>query len=103
MGKFAGAAGAAKLTGEPLRESMTLGILLNTRGLTELIILNVGLGLGVLDTRLFSVMVAMAVITTLMAGPLLQRIQHGHGKSPDIGLPRRSGPIVPRRRHSSTR
>ncbi|RSM46649.1 cation/H(+) antiporter [Amycolatopsis balhimycina DSM 5908] len=71
LSKFAGAAGAARLTGVSGRRSVALGILLNTRGLTELVILNVGLSLGVLDTRLFTAMVIMAVLTTMMTGPLL--------------------------------
>ncbi|MGP3949898.1 cation:proton antiporter [Streptomyces sp. 7N604] len=73
-GKFVGAAAAARLTGATPRLSITLGVLLNARGLTELVLLNVGLGLGVIDGRLFTVMVAMAVITTMMTGPLLQRL-----------------------------
>jgi Kef-type K+ transport system membrane component KefB len=75
VSKFAGAAGAARLTGASGRRSVALGILLNTRGLTELVILNVGLSLGALDTRLFTAMVIMAVVTTLMTGPLLARVQ----------------------------
>jgi Kef-type K+ transport system membrane component KefB len=75
VGKFAGAAGAARLTGADGRRSVALGILLNTRGLTELVILNVGLSLGVLDLRLFTAMVVMAVITTVMTGPLLSRVR----------------------------
>ncbi len=71
VGKFAGAAGAARLTGATTRQSAVLGVLLNARGLTELVILNVGLSLGVLDTRLFTAMVVMALVTTLMTGPLL--------------------------------
>ncbi|GAA3804808.1 cation:proton antiporter [Streptomyces phyllanthi] len=71
-GKFVGAATSARLSGASGAESMTLGVLLNARGLTELVILNVGLGLGVLDSRLFSAMVVMALVTTFMTGPLLQ-------------------------------
>ncbi|MGV9314520.1 cation:proton antiporter [Streptomyces sp. NPDC003691] len=74
-GKFIGAAGAARLTGASGRESVVLGILLNARGLTELVVLNVGLSLGALDTRLFTAMVVMALVTTLMTGPLLSRFQ----------------------------
>lgn len=74
VGKFVGAAGSARLTGASGKESMTLGVLLNARGLTELVILNVGLGLGVLDNRMFSAMVLMALVTTFMTGPLLQRL-----------------------------
>ncbi|MFI9275842.1 cation:proton antiporter [Kitasatospora sp. NPDC052896] len=72
-GKFVGAALAARLTGSTRREATVLGILLNARGLTELVILNVGHRLGVIDTRMFSAMVVMALVTTLMTGPLLER------------------------------
>lgn len=71
VGKFVGAAGAARLTGAPSRQAATLGVLLNARGLTELVILNVGLSLGAIDTRMFTAMVIMAVVTTLITGPLL--------------------------------
>lgn len=70
-GKMIGASIPGKLTGMPLREAGTLGILMNTRGLTELIILNVGVGLGVLDGQMFTMMVLMALVTTALAGPLL--------------------------------
>jgi Kef-type K+ transport system membrane component KefB len=53
-----------------------LGVLLNARGLTELVVLNVGLSLGALDTRMFTAMVVMALVTTLMTGPLLTWLQH---------------------------
>ncbi|QNP64238.1 cation:proton antiporter [Streptomyces genisteinicus] len=76
-GKFLGAAGAARLTGASPRESTVLGILLNARGLTELVVLNVGLSLGALDDRLFTAMVVMALVTTLMTGPLLTRFRIG--------------------------
>ncbi|ARF64877.1 cation/H(+) antiporter [Streptomyces violaceoruber] len=72
-GKFLGALGAARLSGSGGRESTVLGILLNARGLTELVVLNVGLSLGALDSRLFTAMVVMALLTTLMTGPLLSR------------------------------
>ncbi|GAA2581550.1 cation:proton antiporter [Actinomadura fulvescens] len=87
-GKFAGATVAARLTGAGPRDSAVLGVLLNTRGLTELIILNVGLGLGVLDTRLFTAMVVMALFTTLIAGPLLTRLYPVAPQEP-------SGDVVP--------
>lgn len=73
-GKFGGAFAGARLHRLPARKSAALATLMNTRGLTELIILSVGLQLGVLDRTLYSVMVAMAVITTAMAGPLLTLI-----------------------------
>ncbi|MFF9349008.1 cation:proton antiporter [Streptomyces sp. NPDC014734] len=84
VGKFAGAAGAARLTGATGRDSVVLGILLNTRGLTELVILNVGLSLGVLDSRLFTAMVVMAVITTVMTGPLLQHVYPRAAQLPSV-------------------
>lgn len=71
-GKFSGAYAAARLNRLPPRESAAIGVLMNTRGLTELIVLTVGLQLGVLDTKLFSIMVVMAIVTTAMAGPLLR-------------------------------
>jgi Kef-type K+ transport system membrane component KefB len=73
-GKFAGAFGAARLHGIQPRQAGALAVLMNTRGLTELVILTVGLNLGVLDTALYSLMVAMAVVTTAATGPLLRMI-----------------------------
>jgi K+:H+ antiporter len=75
LGKFAGA-GAAAIGGRfTVRQTLTLGALLNTRGLTELIVLSIGLQVGVLDQRLFTVMVLMAVLTTVLAGPLLRLLK----------------------------
>ena len=74
LGKFAGAAGAARLAGFAPRQSAAVGLLMNARGLTELIILSIGLELGVLDTSLFTVMVIMALVTTVMTGPLLDAV-----------------------------
>ena len=56
------------------RQASALGLLMNTRGLTELVILNVGKQLGVLDDELFTMLVLMALITTAMTGPLLKRV-----------------------------
>jgi len=72
IGKFGGSLMAARLSGMPWREAAAVGILMNTRGLVELIILNVGLDLGVLSPALFSVMVLMALVTTFMTSPLLR-------------------------------
>jgi K+:H+ antiporter len=71
VGKIVGGTVPARRSGMDWHESFGVGFLMNTRGLTELIILNVGLSLNVLDQRLFTVMVLMALITTAMAGPLL--------------------------------
>jgi Kef-type K+ transport system membrane component KefB len=70
-GKFGGVALAARLTGMPWREATALGVLMNTRGLMELVILNVGLDVGVITPVLFSMMVVMALVTTFMTAPIL--------------------------------
>ncbi|MEU9736300.1 cation:proton antiporter [Streptomyces sp. NPDC048002] len=74
LGKLGGVAIPAKLTGMNWRDATTLGLLMNTRGLTELVILNVGLQLGLLTVELFSAMVIMALVTTAMAAPLLSML-----------------------------
>jgi len=68
---------AAKLAGENWRESATIGALMNARGLMELIILNIGLEQGIITPTLFTIMVIMAVVTTLMASPLVAFLLHG--------------------------
>jgi Kef-type K+ transport system membrane component KefB len=70
-GKFGGTAIAAKASGLGWRDSSALGILMNTRGLVELIVLNIGLDLGVITPRLFTMLVIMALVTTLMTSPIL--------------------------------
>jgi Kef-type K+ transport system membrane component KefB len=70
-GKVLGTFGAARLHRVGAREAGTLAVLMNTRGLTELVILTVGLNLGVLDQTLYTMMVVMAVVTTMATGPLL--------------------------------
>lgn len=71
-GKFGGAYLGARTAGQAGRSATTLGVLMNTRGLTELIILGVGLQAGLLDTDLYSLMVVMALVTTAMTAPLLR-------------------------------
>lgn len=71
-GKLGGTLIAARLVGTPWRQAAGLGILMNTRGLMELVILNIGLDIGVLSPNLFSMMVVMALVTTVMTAPLLQ-------------------------------
>ncbi|GAB3829564.1 cation:proton antiporter [Dactylosporangium cerinum] len=73
-GKFAGAYLGARLNRIPARRAGALAALMNTRGLTEIVILTVGVQLGILDDTLFSLMVVMALVTTVMAGPLLSVI-----------------------------
>jgi hypothetical protein len=72
--KLLAAAAAARLTGMTGRESFAIGALMNTRGLTELIVLSIGLELGVIDQALYTMLVIMALVTTFMAGPLLRLI-----------------------------
>jgi len=82
-GKFGGTLIAARLTGLGWRPAASLGLLMNTRGLMELIALNIGLDLGVISPALFAMMVLMALATTLATTPLLQllaaRKAHGAG------------------------
>ncbi|RZU14520.1 cation:proton antiporter [Streptomyces sp. BK239] len=75
-GKLLGAIVPARLFGLSWREAKDLGVLMNTRGLTELIILNAAVSLGVLDGRMFTMLVIMALVTTAMAAPLLSRREH---------------------------
>jgi len=70
-GKFGGTTLAAKMMGLRWRDSSALGILMNTRGLVELIVLNIGLDLGVITPRLFTMLVIMALVTTMMTSPAL--------------------------------
>ncbi len=74
IGKYVGAYVGAKLQKVPHWQASSLGLLMNTRGLTELIILDIGLQLKLLDDELYSLMVVMAVVTTAMTGPLLSCI-----------------------------
>ncbi len=74
VGKFAGVYGTARLGGVPRPEAQALGWLMNTRGLTELIILNVALKLGVISPTIFTVFVIMALATTMMTSPLVARL-----------------------------
>jgi Kef-type K+ transport system membrane component KefB len=71
-GKFGGAIFSARLTGLDWRDSTALGLLMNTRGLMELIALNIGLDMKVISPTLFAMMVLMAIVTTMAAAPLLQ-------------------------------
>ena len=72
VGKLAGAAIAARVAGYDWKASTVIGTLMNTRGLTELIVLNLALDVGAISNTLFAMLVIMAVVTTLMAGPLLK-------------------------------
>lgn len=71
LGKLGGSALSARFTGMPWSESLQLGALMNTRGLMELIALNIGYDLGILSPRIFTMLVIMALATTVLTGPLL--------------------------------
>ncbi|MCG2611879.1 cation:proton antiporter [Flavobacterium sp. SM15] len=73
-GKFLGSALAAKFVGQNWKDSLSIGALMNTRGLMELVVLNIGYDLGVLTPKVFSMMVIMALVTTFMTGPALDLI-----------------------------
>jgi len=77
VGKMSGATLVARAFGDSWKESLSLGVLMNTRGLVELIVLNIGLDLGVLSPTLFSMLVIMALVTTMMASPLLPLLGYG--------------------------
>jgi Kef-type K+ transport system membrane component KefB len=80
IGKLGGASVAARSTGMPWRAALAFGALMNTRGLMELVILNIGLDIGAISPPLFSMMVLMAIITTMMTTPLLRML-----KPPEAG------------------
>jgi Kef-type K+ transport system membrane component KefB len=75
-GKFSGTLAAARWhAAVPRRDATALALLMNTRGLTEMVILGIGLQVGLIDDTVYSLMVAMAVLTTAAAGPLLSRVK----------------------------
>jgi Kef-type K+ transport system membrane component KefB len=74
-GKFLGAFGAARATGIGARDAATVGVLMNTRGLIEIVLLTVGADVGLIDDRLFTLLALMAIATTLLTSPLLRRIR----------------------------
>jgi len=78
VGKFGGTLLASRLSGLKWRDSAALGILMNTRGLVELIVLNMGLDLGVTSATLFTMLVIMALVTTFMTTPILQLLLRKH-------------------------
>ncbi len=86
VGKFLGSALAAKYVGQNWRDSLTIGALMNTRGLMELIVLNIGKDLGVLNDTIFAMLVIMALVTTFMTGPALDLINFLF-KTKDVIIP----------------
>lgn len=76
-GKLFGCAFTLRARGLPWRESLTVGTLVNTRGLIELVVLNIGLERNIISPTLFSMMVLMALVTTFMTTPLLAMVNPG--------------------------
>ena len=75
VGKLGGCAIAARLVGESWKDSLTVGTLMNTRGLMELVALNIGYEMGVLPPSIFVILVIMALVTTFMTTPLLHLVE----------------------------
>src|SRR6185503_13727633 len=84
VGKFGGSLFAAKFTGQSWSDSFAIGALMNTRGLMELIVLNIGYDLGVLSPTIFTMMVLMALVTTFMTAPALSWIERIRWKMESI-------------------
>jgi Kef-type K+ transport system membrane component KefB len=83
VGKVLGGAAGARLAGLGWRDAFALGTLMNTRGLMELIVLKVGLDVGVIGQEIFTMLMLMAVVTTLMTSPLLQLLLRGRADRSD--------------------
>jgi Kef-type K+ transport system membrane component KefB len=81
-GKFGGSAVAGRITGLSWRDASALGVLMNTRGLMELIVLNIGLEMNVISPTLFAMLVIMALVTTFSTTPILHLITRG--KKPEL-------------------
>lgn len=84
VGKGVACAVAARLSRVPTRESLALGSLMNARGLIELILLNIGLEAGVITPTLFTILVLVAIVTTLMASPIFEFV-YGRHRTPEAG------------------
>jgi Kef-type K+ transport system membrane component KefB len=91
LGKLVPGYALARMTGLSPRQSATIAVLVNTRGLTELIALNVGLSAGIIHEQLFTILVLMALITTVMTGPLLSALGRLDERTPAEPQPEASG------------
>ncbi|HVD98877.1 MAG TPA: cation:proton antiporter [Cytophagaceae bacterium] len=81
LGKFGGSSIAARLVGQSWKDALSIGALMNTRGLMELVVLNIGYDLGILSPEIFAILVLMALTTTFMTGPLLDLIKYFYFQS----------------------
>jgi len=88
VSKLAGTYAAARLVGEERRSALTIGVCMNTRGMMELIVLNIGKDLGLLPTDIFSMLVIMALVSTFAATPLIRWLMKGQERrAPALGEP----------------
>jgi len=102
-GKYGGTLIAARVIRLPWRQSAVLGALMNTRGLTELIVLNLALSTGAISSALFAALVLMALLTTFMAGPLMRVLDphNAYGEQPEqelaasAAMPTPAAPALP--------
>jgi len=99
MGKFGGSTTAARLNGFSWRESCSVGIMMNTRALMELIVINIGYDLGIIPKSVFFMLVLMAVVTTFMTAPILRRLIRTTELEPVFEL----SPFMRQRRRRSKR
>lgn len=86
LGKFGGGAISARYVGQSWKNALSLGTLMNTRGLMELVVLNIGFDLGILSNEVFAMMVIMALSTTMMTGPSLDLINRFFPKDDDLSI-----------------
>jgi Kef-type K+ transport system membrane component KefB len=100
LGKFGGSAAAARLTGLSWRDAASIGVLMNTRGLVELIVLDIGLNLRVLSPPLFAMLVLMAVATTMATTPALALLQRRGDAWEDLGAPATAAAAAAAERHA---
>jgi K+:H+ antiporter len=87
---------AARVMGSTWQEASTLGLLLNTRGLVELVVLNIGLDLGILSPVVFSMLVLMALVTTFMTSPIVRALRRREEESEVVRTFRSAGDSSPR-------
>ena len=83
VGKIAGGAAGARLAGYGWRDSFAIGALMNARGLMELIVMKVGLDAGLIGPALFTMLLVMAIVTTVMTGPLLTLFAGRQARDPN--------------------
>ena len=102
VGKFGGTLIAARTIRLPWRQSAVLGALMNTRGLTELIVLNLALTVGAISAALFAALVIMALVTTFMTGPLMRLFdpRNAFGEQPEQELAAASATLTPEQRRA---